>query len=134
MCPANPICQFCANAGACSGEASPVPEQAELVAFRVAEKQVVSVFRYQSHAELPQPFQLSPDRLAPPVEMDAILHGLRLWHQLEEKPWRPARRLDKDTGIIFRIKDSHIAQPCEFRFIVRSNLVVIEGGGPETGG
>jgi hypothetical protein len=45
-----------------------------------------------------------------------------------------ARRLDEDTGIIFRIKDSHIAQPCEFRFIVRSNRVVIKGGGPETGG
>ena len=111
-----------------------MPEQAELVAFRIAEKQVVSVFRYQGRPELLQPFQLSPSRLAPQVEVDAILHGLRLWHQLEEKPWRHTRRLDEDAGIVFRVKDSHTAQPCEFRFIVRSNLVVIQGGSPETGG
>ena len=61
MHPASPDLPVLRGCLACSGGALPVPEQAELVAFRIAEKQVVSVFRYQGRAELLQPFRLSPD-------------------------------------------------------------------------
>ncbi len=94
---------------------------------------MVIVFRHQARAELSQPFQLSPDRITSQVEMDAVLHDLLLWHQLEENPWLHARPLDEDVRVVLRIKNSLTVQPGKFCLIVRSNLITVEGGGPEPG-
>src|SRR5581483_6803897 len=59
---------------------SAAPGEAELVAFGIAEEQMVTVFRRYARAELFQPFQLSFDRITAQVEMDAVLHDLLLWH------------------------------------------------------
>jgi hypothetical protein len=56
---------------------------------------MVTVFRRYARAELFQPFQLSFDGIASQVEMDAVLHHLLLWHQLEEDPRAAARTVPR---------------------------------------
>jgi hypothetical protein len=52
------------------------PGKAELVAFRVAEHQMVVVFGHYARPGLYEPFQLFLDVITSQVEMDAVLHGL----------------------------------------------------------
>ena len=54
------------------------PGKAELVAFRVAEHQVVVVFRRYARTEFCEPFQLVRDAITSQVQMDAVLHDLWL--------------------------------------------------------
>ncbi len=88
---------------------------------------MVIVFGHYACAELPQPFQLCPDRITPQVEMDAILYDLRRRHQLEDGC---TPDLDEDVRAVLRIKNPPTAQPGEFRLVVRPS---VEGGGPEAG-
>jgi hypothetical protein len=118
------------------GAASPlssVPGKAELVAFRVAEHQMVIVFRHYARTEFCEPFQFVLNAITSQVEMDAVLHDLWLGYQLEEDPRLPVRRLDHDVGVVLRVEDALTAQPRELRLIVRSDLVTVEDGGPEPG-
>jgi hypothetical protein len=93
---------------------------------------MVIVFSHHRRTEFSQPLKLSRHRFTSQVEMDAVLHDLPLWYQLEEKSRLHARRLDKDARVVLGIKDPDTAQAGELGLIVRSNFMTVEGGGPET--
>ena len=94
---------------------------------------MVAVFRYQARAQPHQSFKLSLGRVTSQVQVDTVLHDLRLWHQLEEDPRLPVRPFDQDVRVVLRISNPLTAQPGEFSLIVGCDLVTVEGSGPEPG-
>ena len=94
---------------------------------------MIIIFRHYARTEFAEPLQLILDAITSQVEMNAVLHDLRLRYQLEEDPGAHARCLDQDVRVVLRIKDSLSAQPGELRRVVRSDLVTVEDGGPEPG-
>lgn len=94
---------------------------------------MVIVSGHYSRAEFSQSLHLSLHRFTSQVEMDAVLHDLLLWYQLEEDSRLHARRLDKDARVILGIKDPDTAQTGELGLVVRANVITVEDGSPETG-
>jgi hypothetical protein len=92
---------------------------------------VVIVFRHYARTEPCEPCQLVLDAVTSQVEMDAVFHSLRLGYQLEEDARLPVSPLDQDARVVLRVEDALSAQARELRLIVRSDLVIVEDGGPE---
>ena len=65
--------------------------------------------------------------------MDPVLDCPGLGHELEEQPRPAAGRRYQHGGIVLRVVDPDAAQPGQLGLVVRCDLVVIEGSGPEPG-